>query len=267
MVGVHTPEFPFERMASNVEDAIAANGLTYPVVQDNDYGTWNAYGNQYWPAKYLIDFRRQRPLRPLRRGRLRGHRAGDPLAAGRARGSAPRRENAGPRRGAVERDAHPGELSRAWPGPSASPSPRSRVRTATSRRGGWRPTSSPTEVAGRWRRRARPRRGDRRSTSPSAPAESSSSSARRRARAAPGCCSTAGRSVTGSPAETSTAGRSRSMPSASTAWSTCPGSRATGSPCASPPGSPPTPSPSADPCAAERNPRGPMGTERAVRRG
>ncbi|MGZ8666606.1 MAG: redoxin domain-containing protein, partial [Solirubrobacterales bacterium] len=55
VVGVHTPEFPFERIASNVKDAIAANGLTYPVVQDNEYGTWNAFGNQYWPAKYLID--------------------------------------------------------------------------------------------------------------------------------------------------------------------------------------------------------------------
>jgi cytochrome c biogenesis protein CcdA/thiol-disulfide isomerase/thioredoxin len=55
VVGVHTPEFPFERIPSNVEEAISANGLTYPVVQDNDYGTWNAYGNQYWPAKYLID--------------------------------------------------------------------------------------------------------------------------------------------------------------------------------------------------------------------
>ncbi len=55
VVGVHTPEFPFERISSNVEEAIAANGITYPVVQDNDYGTWNAYGNQYWPAKYLID--------------------------------------------------------------------------------------------------------------------------------------------------------------------------------------------------------------------
>ncbi len=55
VVGVHTPEFPFERISSNVSEAIAANGLSYPVVQDNDYGTWNAYGNQYWPAKYLID--------------------------------------------------------------------------------------------------------------------------------------------------------------------------------------------------------------------
>ncbi len=55
VIGVHTPEFPFERDAGNVADAIAANGITYPVVQDNDYGTWNAFGNQYWPAKYLID--------------------------------------------------------------------------------------------------------------------------------------------------------------------------------------------------------------------
>jgi len=55
IVGVHTPEFPFERIASNVGDAISANGITYPVVQDNEYGTWNAYGNQYWPAHYLID--------------------------------------------------------------------------------------------------------------------------------------------------------------------------------------------------------------------
>ena len=57
IVGVHTPEFPFERDAGNVRDAIAQNDLRYPVVQDNDYATWNAYANQYWPAKYLIDAR------------------------------------------------------------------------------------------------------------------------------------------------------------------------------------------------------------------
>jgi cytochrome c biogenesis protein CcdA/thiol-disulfide isomerase/thioredoxin len=55
VVGVHTPEFPFEKDAGNVAAAIDSNGLSYPVVQDNDYGTWNAYANQYWPAKYLID--------------------------------------------------------------------------------------------------------------------------------------------------------------------------------------------------------------------
>ena len=55
VIGVHTPEFPFERETDNVADAVDSNGLTYPVVQDNDYGTWNAFGNAYWPAKYLID--------------------------------------------------------------------------------------------------------------------------------------------------------------------------------------------------------------------
>jgi cytochrome c biogenesis protein CcdA/thiol-disulfide isomerase/thioredoxin len=55
IVGVHTPEFPFEREESNVRDAIAQNGLHYPVVQDNDYAVWQAYQNQYWPASYFID--------------------------------------------------------------------------------------------------------------------------------------------------------------------------------------------------------------------
>jgi cytochrome c biogenesis protein CcdA/thiol-disulfide isomerase/thioredoxin len=55
IVGVHSPEFPFEKEASNVGAAIADYGLEYPVVQDNELGTWNAFGNQYWPAKYLID--------------------------------------------------------------------------------------------------------------------------------------------------------------------------------------------------------------------
>ncbi|MEA2217131.1 MAG: hypothetical protein QOK19_2692 [Solirubrobacteraceae bacterium] len=59
IIGVHTPEFPFEKDASNVRDAIAQNGLEYPVAQDNDYATWNAYSNQYWPAHYLIDAKGQ----------------------------------------------------------------------------------------------------------------------------------------------------------------------------------------------------------------
>jgi cytochrome c biogenesis protein CcdA/thiol-disulfide isomerase/thioredoxin len=57
IVGVHTPEFAFEREADNVERAIAQNRLRYPVAQDNDYAIWEAWGNQYWPAKYLIDAR------------------------------------------------------------------------------------------------------------------------------------------------------------------------------------------------------------------
>jgi cytochrome c biogenesis protein CcdA/thiol-disulfide isomerase/thioredoxin len=55
IIGVETPEFTFEQEAGNVAQAIASDGLRYPVVQDNRYGTWNAYGNQYWPAEYLID--------------------------------------------------------------------------------------------------------------------------------------------------------------------------------------------------------------------
>jgi cytochrome c biogenesis protein CcdA/thiol-disulfide isomerase/thioredoxin len=55
IVGVHTPEFAFEHVPSNVQAAVERLGVRYPVALDNDYGTWNAYGNQYWPAKYLID--------------------------------------------------------------------------------------------------------------------------------------------------------------------------------------------------------------------
>ena len=54
-MGVHSPEFPFEKDADNVRAAIRQNHLTYPVVQDNDLGTWDAWGNQYWPAHYLVD--------------------------------------------------------------------------------------------------------------------------------------------------------------------------------------------------------------------
>ncbi len=59
VIGVHSPEFPFEKDAGNVADAIQRDGIHYPVVQDNDLGTWNAFGNQYWPAKYLIDSKGQ----------------------------------------------------------------------------------------------------------------------------------------------------------------------------------------------------------------
>jgi cytochrome c biogenesis protein CcdA/thiol-disulfide isomerase/thioredoxin len=55
IVGVHTPEFAFEHVSSNVRAAVKRLGVDYPVVQDNDYRTWSAYGNQYWPAEYLID--------------------------------------------------------------------------------------------------------------------------------------------------------------------------------------------------------------------
>ncbi len=55
VVGVHTPEFEFEKKTENVENAIKQYKINYPVAQDNDYKTWDAYNNHYWPAKYLID--------------------------------------------------------------------------------------------------------------------------------------------------------------------------------------------------------------------
>ncbi len=55
IVGVHTPEFEFEKDKANVAAAIEKFNIKYPVVQDNDYQTWGAYANRYWPRKYLID--------------------------------------------------------------------------------------------------------------------------------------------------------------------------------------------------------------------
>lgn len=55
IVGVHTPEFEFEKNSDNVKKAIADFNIKYPVMQDNDYATWLAYNNHYWPAEYLID--------------------------------------------------------------------------------------------------------------------------------------------------------------------------------------------------------------------
>jgi thiol-disulfide isomerase/thioredoxin len=55
VVGVHTPEFGYERSSANVESAVKRFGIEYAVAQDNAYATWNAYGNRYWPALYLVD--------------------------------------------------------------------------------------------------------------------------------------------------------------------------------------------------------------------
>jgi cytochrome c biogenesis protein CcdA/thiol-disulfide isomerase/thioredoxin len=67
ILGVHSPEFAFERVPSNVKRAVRKLGVRYPVALDNDFATWRAYSNQYWPAKYLID----------RSGRLRFHHFGE----------------------------------------------------------------------------------------------------------------------------------------------------------------------------------------------
>jgi cytochrome c biogenesis protein CcdA/thiol-disulfide isomerase/thioredoxin len=55
IIGLHTPEFSFEKIQTNVENAVKDFGIKYPVVLDNDFSTWMAYKNQYWPRKYLID--------------------------------------------------------------------------------------------------------------------------------------------------------------------------------------------------------------------
>ncbi|MCC7522456.1 redoxin domain-containing protein [Candidatus Uhrbacteria bacterium] len=61
IVGVHTPEFAFEKVPENVEQALKKAELEYPIALDAEYKTWNAYGNRYWPAAYIFD----------REGRLR----------------------------------------------------------------------------------------------------------------------------------------------------------------------------------------------------
>jgi len=55
IIGIHTPEFEFEKDYNNVKAAVEKFGIKFPVVLDNDYSTWNAYKNLYWPRKYLID--------------------------------------------------------------------------------------------------------------------------------------------------------------------------------------------------------------------
>ena len=55
IVGVHSPEFDFEKNIDNVKAAVQKYGIKYPVIQDNDKGTWDAYQNRYWPRKYLVD--------------------------------------------------------------------------------------------------------------------------------------------------------------------------------------------------------------------
>ena len=67
VVGVHTPEFAFEHVPSNVKANASRLGVHYPVAIDNGYGTWNAWGNQYWPAEYLVD----------RKGRIREYHFGE----------------------------------------------------------------------------------------------------------------------------------------------------------------------------------------------
>jgi thiol-disulfide isomerase/thioredoxin len=67
VVGVHTPEFPFERNVDNVRRAVEAMDVRYPVALDPDYAVWEAFANRYWPAAYIAD----------REGRIRHHQFGE----------------------------------------------------------------------------------------------------------------------------------------------------------------------------------------------
>jgi cytochrome c biogenesis protein CcdA/thiol-disulfide isomerase/thioredoxin len=67
VIGVHTPEFAFEKSEANVREAVARLGVTYPVAMDNDFAVWRAFKNQYWPAHYFIDAQ----------GRIRHHHFGE----------------------------------------------------------------------------------------------------------------------------------------------------------------------------------------------
>lgn len=67
ILGIHSPEFERERERANVAAAIARLGLSFPVAQDNDFAAWRAFGNEYWPALYVLD----------RAGRVRARHAGE----------------------------------------------------------------------------------------------------------------------------------------------------------------------------------------------
>ena len=67
VIGVHAPEFPFERNIDNVRRAVKDMGLTYPIAVDNDFAIWRAFRNQYWPALYFVDAQ----------GRVRHHHFGE----------------------------------------------------------------------------------------------------------------------------------------------------------------------------------------------
>ena len=67
VIGMHSPEFDYEKDLNNVKDAIARLDVPYPVAIDNDFKTWNAFNNHYWPSLYLID----------KRGVIRSHHIGE----------------------------------------------------------------------------------------------------------------------------------------------------------------------------------------------
>ncbi len=222
VVGVHTPEFPFEREAANVQRAIGDFGITYPVVQDNESATWDAYHNQYWPADYLIDARGRVRLVHFGEGAY-----AETEAAIRGLLAEAGNEHLGPRAqlGHSARTRTPRRrATSARREPSGSPTGRSSRGHRNSKRFPplrSRTISSPTAVRGRSGRIRRPPDPARASSSTSRRAASSWSSAHPESRAPYGCFSTASRSRTPSRGRTSTAVSPRSRTSAFTGWWTC----------------------------------------------
>ena len=223
IVGVHTPEFPFERDESNVRDAIAQNGLRYPVVQDNDYAVWQAYQNQYWPASYFIDAE----------GRVRYVHFGEGDYAGKEQVIRELLKEAGRRPGGALAGAH---------GQAASPgvtTPETYLGAARAERfangpdqAGDAGVQAASRAATRPARLRRPLAGgpggrDRacerapRARLRRPPRVPRPGLARRASREPCTCCSTAGRSRRGWPAATCTRAARASSASASTSWSTC----------------------------------------------
>ena len=85
VVGVHTPEFPFEHDVENVRRLVKELRVDYPVAIDNDYAVWDAFANRYWPALYAVDSEGAIRYHAFRRRSLRGVGTGRPAAAGRGR--------------------------------------------------------------------------------------------------------------------------------------------------------------------------------------
>ena len=238
---MHAPEFPFERDAGNVADAIEENGLAYAVAQDNDFATWSAYGNQYWPAKYLIDARGQVRYTHFGEGRLRGDRA--------ARSATCSRRPAAGGLGAPRRGEHREPPRRGHPrvlpgGPAGRPlrqrAPAARARDLPSPGRRQDPAAPPPRARGAVAGRGRPRRRGRPGVPPRPALRGAARLPGARLRAGPaprrGRRSTGGRGArSGSPSTTSTSSSSCRGRGSTSSRSTCnPARRPMPSPSASP---------------------------------
>jgi thiol-disulfide isomerase/thioredoxin len=106
VIGVHTPEFSFEHEVELVRQATRERDIDYPVVVDSDYAIWTAFDNHYWPALYFVDKDGRHPRPPLRRGPVRGVRAGHPAAARGGPAARRRRGDRGGGGGRLGRAAH-----------------------------------------------------------------------------------------------------------------------------------------------------------------